>query len=125
MPDIKDHIIEAEDALELDHLVQTHRAAQERRDRGFRSWDRSLVIQLPPREAPFSEMRDRFAAALHASRWYAEHTDELHGLWDEIKDAEDVEHFDDVLSNIYDAADLLRCRIQLRHEVPDTDPSRS
>jgi len=37
---------------------------------------------------------------------------ELFVLWEEIRDADDVKHFDQVLESIYDLADTDRCFIR-------------
>lgn len=67
--------------------------------------------------ASFEQNRDWFAAALQGSAWFkakAEEDSPLWWLWGEIKDADDVEHFDLVLNAIYDEADADRCWIEFK-----------
>ncbi|TIH33694.1 hypothetical protein D4765_14525 [Subtercola vilae] len=71
----------------------------------------------------FEVNRNAFAWALKASNWFRakggeDYTNELWQLWDEIKDADDVDHFDAVLDALYDLADEDRCWI--RFEAPAT-----
>jgi hypothetical protein len=98
----------------VEHIVETHQVAQARRDRGERVWQYQLVASMPA-DQPFEERRDHFAEVLHESKWFkdvaGDDTAELYVLWDEIKDAQDVEHFDSVLALIYDEADIDRCWI--------------
>lgn len=98
----------------VEHIVETHQIARARRERGERSWQYQLVASMPA-DQTFEERRDHFAQVLHESKWFkdvaADETAELSVLWDEIKDAQDVEHFDSVLALIYDQADTDRCRI--------------
>lgn len=63
-----------------------------------------------PRTGVFETDRDAFAANLKASKWFQdvvvdENDAELWALWDEIKDTETAEHFDEVLAEIYRLAD--------------------
>lgn len=101
----------------VESIVQAHDTARARRAAGRPVWDYKLTVAMP-RDASFEENRDRFASALHASRWFkergADYGDPLNGLWDEIKDAEDVQHFDSVLDAIYDEADIDRCWISIQ-----------
>jgi hypothetical protein len=100
-------------ARTIDHIVETHKLAAERRTAGRPLWDEQIHI-LRTEDMSFEEVRDNFAAALKRSRWFKRETakDEERGylwqMWDEIKDAEDADHFDQVLDAIYDEADYAR-----------------
>lgn len=102
----------------IDHIVDTHRIARERVSAGKPAWKYTLNATRAA-DAPFEENRDRFARALRRSRWFTEATTdgqdvdtELFVLWEEIRDADDVKHFDQVLESIYDLADTDRCFIR-------------
>lgn len=100
-------------AKNLDVLVEAHRVAGERRKAGKPVWDERLNV-YHTEGMTFEERRDAFVQALERTRWFKrqEHGDELHELWDEIKDAEDEGHFNAVLAAIYDEADIDRVWIQ-------------
>lgn len=101
----------------LDSMVRNYEVAQSLRAGGKNVWKHKLFAHLTD-EMSFEEKRDEFAESLKASSWFRavahSYDDELWMLWDEIKDAEDVEHFDSVLDAIYDLADEDRCWITLR-----------
>jgi hypothetical protein len=114
----------------IDHLVETHRIAAERRAAGKRHWAHRLTVTRYT-DGTFEQNRDEFAGALKCSSWFRASTkeesedSELWQMWDEIKDAETVDHFDSVLDDIYDLADLERCVISFaRTTVPAHDESR-
>lgn len=91
-----------------------YQLATERRRQGKPIWRFHLTVSMPE-HLPFEQKRQRFADALHASPWFkaeGEGDSVLWDLWDEIKDAEDEEHFDLVMDAIYDLADYDRCWIQ-------------
>lgn len=100
----------------IEHIVETHQIARDRRAAGKPVWQYELKAER--RDGDFEWNRDTFAAALKGSKWFrdtvpatAEHQSDLWQLWDEIKDSEDVAHFDAVLDAIYDLADYERCAI--------------
>jgi hypothetical protein len=107
-----------------EHRVEMFNIASDRRKKGQPVWAYRLT-STRVEDAPFEENRDRFAQDFHDSSWFKakgpqegepEYSNDLWQLWDEIKDAEDVDHFDLVLNSIYDAADYDRCWIQFIHE---------
>lgn len=69
-------------------------------------------------DGDFDTNRDNFASALERSKWFKESEEygDLWQLWDEIKDAETVEHFDYCLAEIYDLADYDRIWITFDHQ---------
>ena len=100
----------------IESTVANHQAASERRLAGRPVWDRKLsAVRVDG--APFKVNRDAFAAALENSAWLKQSEDfgELWTLWDEIKDADDIEHFDSVLDAIYDLADEERVWLTFEH----------
>lgn len=97
-----------------DHRADMHRLATERRQAGKPIWAYRLTVHMPE-SLPFEKKRQRFADALENSAWFkaeGEEDSELWWAWDEIKDADDEDHFDLVLNAIYDMADYDRCWIQ-------------
>ena len=106
----------------LDSLVHNSDEANRRRRAGRPVWDEKITA---PRVegAPYKQNRDAFVKALEGSEWFKrqEPGDELHQLWDEIKDAENVEHFDACLDGIYDLADDERIWVWFDHQATATD----
>lgn len=106
----------------VEHIAETHAIAQGLRDAGKRTWQYRVTLVRPDAsfegQARFVEVRDRFARTIRGSAWFRASTKdagedaELWALWDEIKDAETPEHYDAVLSMIYNLADLERCWIE-------------
>ena len=97
---------------DLDHLVETHRLADQRRRAGQPIWDRRINVGdiFHNDDLTFEQSRDRIAARIKGSTWYtAEGEDsELWALVDELADTEDTDEFDAVWNGIYDLADFHR-----------------
>jgi hypothetical protein len=100
----------------LDGIVAAHTVASERRKSGRPVWDGKIVANRDE-SRDFEWNRDEFVKALEVSAWFKRQSegDELRELWDEIKDAEDVDHFDFCLDAIYDLADEERIWITFNH----------
>ena len=101
----------------LDSMVHNQQVASARIRAGKTVWDYRVEIPLTD-DMSFKQKRNAFAKGLEDSRWFTaqgvDESSELWVLWDEIKDAEPVEHFDAVLDAIYDLADEDRCWLTLR-----------
>jgi len=101
-----------------DHRVAMSNLVAERKSNGKSVWAYHLKVNMSA-DLSFKQRRNNFAAALKRSAWFkAVAEDEFSDLWqawDEIKDAENVEHFDACLSEIYDMADYDRCWIEFMH----------
>jgi uncharacterized Zn finger protein len=106
----------------IEGIVNAHTEAANRRATGRPVWDEKITA---PRVegAPFEQTRDAFVKALEGSDWFKrqEEGDELHQLWDEIKDAEDADHFDLCLDGIYDLADEDRIWVWFDTQAAATD----
>lgn len=101
----------------IDHIVRTHQIARERMTVGEPVWAYTLQVTRDD-DGTFEENRDRFANTLRGSAWFAHATEngsavfsDLYCFWEEASDAESVEQFDAILSEIYDIADIDRCFI--------------
>lgn len=95
----------------IEHIVDMHRLAADRRKAGRPIWDHKIDVSLWWRsEAPFTERRDGIVRAVKRSRWYrqADELSDLYSYVDELADAEDTQHFDQVWDCIYDLADIDR-----------------
>ena len=102
---------------DIEHRIAAHREADPRRHVPGRSstWDWEVPLkQHLHAEESFETIRDNVAAELHRSPWFALHGQkdgDLFEIWDELKDAEDVDHFNLVLDALYDLADHERAWI--------------
>lgn len=104
----------------IESMIDHAEEARRRINTGRAVWDEKIrAVRIEG--APFEENRDRFVAALERSRWFRrqDYGDIVHELWDEIKDAETVEHFDSCLDALYDEADDDRVWIEFAHERSD------
>ena len=94
--------------------VAAHQAAVERKNNGLHAWSNIRFEPKLDRNLPFEEIRDQFAKALQESTWFkkfGEENGELWDIWDEIKDADDVDHWDLCLNALYDLADSYEHRV--------------
>lgn len=101
----------------LDQLVDTHRAAAELRSQGKPIWQGTVDLSSVYHEEfdVFADKAQAVAQAFRASGWVrGQTTDSLMLLVEELEESEDVEVFDCVMSNIYDAADYDRVWIKTR-----------
>lgn len=86
-------------------------------ERAMPEWKETIIARCVDDESAFEANRDAFAAALAASQWFkdSEEYGDVWQAWDEIKDAETVERFDQCLAAIYDMADSDRIWITFVH----------
>jgi hypothetical protein len=90
-----------------DQRVAAHQAATARRAAGLPIWEGRFEPKID-RNLPFEQIREQFATALHNSKWFKECGEEdgsLWWIWDEIKDADDMDHWALCLDALYDLAD--------------------
>ncbi len=96
----------------VDHIVETHRLAAERRAAGQPVWDRRInVADIWRNEAlTFEQRRDAIVARLRTSAWLAGRnaSDPLVEAVDGLAAADDVDEFDGWWDEVYDHADYDR-----------------
>lgn len=96
----------------IEHIVETHQVAAERRKAGQPVWDFRVEIKkyLHNENLSFGQVRDSVTRALRGSTWFASEDEfsRLHEVVDGLSDAEDVEEFDGWLDEVYDLADEQR-----------------
>lgn len=96
----------------VDHIVETHQLAQQRRAAGRPVWDRrvSLADVFHNEDMTFEARRDAIVARIRASAWFKSYGsgDELHLFVEELADAADGDEFDGPWDCIYDIADIDR-----------------
>ena len=95
----------------IEHIVETHKIAAERRSSGRPVWDETIHVAFFHDDTKsFKQKRNMFAAAVKRSRWFKgeDELSDLHQIVDEISDSDDVEHFDFCMNEIYDMADFDR-----------------
>ena len=104
-------------ARTIEGILANHKAASKLRSEGKPIWAETITATRVD-GGSFKRNRNAFATALKRSMWFkrAEPDDELHQLWDEIKDADDADHFDICLDAIYDLADEDRIFIKFDHQ---------
>lgn len=101
----------------VEHKVEMHRLASERRKAGQPVWRYHVTIghKFLDDNLPFAERRDALVADLKASKWYRRQEEreesELWQLIDELSDVEDEDTFDYTWDQIYDLADYERAWI--------------
>ena len=102
----------------VDHIVETHKLAQQRRDAGLPIWDKRLdVSDLFHHDLPFADFRDRVVQRIRNSGWLdgRDEFDELVELVNEhLAYAQDVKEFDELWDAVYDHADTDRVWIKTR-----------
>lgn len=98
----------------VDHIVEMHRLATERRRAGQPVWDRRINLADIWRnpDLTFEERRDRIVAQLRKSPWLTGRDtsgfDELGDIVDNLAAAETVGEFDGWWDELYDRADYDR-----------------
>jgi hypothetical protein len=96
----------------VEHRVEMHQLAQERRAAGKPVWDRKIslagIFHNP--DLTFEQRRGAIVEVLRASTWLKEYDegDDLPQFVDELAGTEDVDQFDAVFDAIYDVADADR-----------------
>lgn len=97
----------------VDHLVETHRLAVERRAAGKPIWAHTLNLSDVYRieEMTFEQIRDAIVDRIRKHKWFSEN-EYLEELVDGLSGAEDGNEFDDWFSQIYDIADFDRVWIE-------------
>lgn len=99
----------------LEHKVDMHRLASERRSQGRPVWDRKINMKgVLDRDAPFEEIRDEVVRRLRHSTWMGQagEDSELDYAIQELADTTDADEFDYVWNEIYDLADWDRVWIE-------------
>lgn len=100
----------------VEHRVDMHRLARQRRAEGKPIWDRkiSLADVFHNDELAFDRRRDAIVARLRASAWLKERdeSDHLVLLVEELSEVEDADAFNEVWSDVYDEADYDRVWIE-------------
>ncbi|WP_329521081.1 hypothetical protein [Spirillospora sp. NBC_01491] len=96
----------------VEHRVEMHRVAQQRKAAGQPIWDRKInLADVFHNEAmTFEQRRDAIVRTLRASRWVKEHSEQdafggLVEVVDNLAAAEDIGEFDGWLDELYDHAD--------------------
>lgn len=99
---------------DIEHIVDTHRAAQKRRAAGLPVWDRTIDLRPVWRNEnlTFEQRRDAIVKRIRNSGWITDDSLHLDGLVEELGDVEAVDEFDAVWDAIYDEADSDRVWIQ-------------
>lgn len=88
----------------IEHIVEMHRLAQDRKANGRPIWDRKINLTgvFHNNDLTFEQRRDAIVRILRASAWmkeraevdnlaYAEDTEEFDGWWDELYDEADYD----------------------------------
>ncbi|AXH70527.1 hypothetical protein HOT75_gp141 [Gordonia phage Daredevil] len=118
----------------IDHIVTTHQIAADRRARGLDSWRfridgyRDLVDQMPdePSGIECAYFLERLLGLIKGSRWWAHEGEDagdnqLYDLTDLVEEMEcqalppadlDADLVDELLTQLYDIADIERVWIQ-------------
>jgi hypothetical protein len=97
-------------ARDIEHSVETHRLAQQRRAAGRPVWD--LTINLADfwnnEDLTFEQRRDKTVERIRQSPWFTEYDEDssLHALVEELADAADGDEFDGPWEEIFDLADI-------------------
>ncbi len=101
---------------DIEHIVDTHRIAQQRRDAGLPIWDRRINLAgvFRNENLTFEERRDAIVRKIRASGWVTDESWSLDNLVEELGDTENVDEFDAVWDAIYDQADIDRVWIETR-----------
>jgi len=99
----------------IEHIVDMHRIAQDRKAKGQPVWDRKVNLAgiFHNDTMTFTERRDAIVRVLRASAWLKERADRdacggLGEIVDNLADAEDAEEFDGWWDELYDEADYDR-----------------
>lgn len=101
----------------VDHIVETHQIAQERRAAGLPIWDKRIDVSavFHDDDLSFTERRDAIVERIRKSGWLADR-DEFDDLVELVNDhlayAEDVKEFDELWDALYDHADVDRVWIK-------------
>lgn len=97
----------------VDHLVETHRLARERRAAGKPVWKYTLYLSdvFHNDEMTFEQIRDAIVDRIRRSQWFSENKD-LEELVNGLCGAEDGDEFDDWFGQIYDIADFDRVWVE-------------
>lgn len=95
---------------DIDHLVETHRLAQQRRAAGLPVWDRKINLGdvFHNDSLTFEQIRDVAVQRIRRSGWLTDDDYTLTGLVDELAETADADEFDCVWDEIYDHADIDR-----------------
>jgi hypothetical protein len=105
-------------ARSVEHLVDMHRLAAERRAAGLPVWSATLRIKQHFTDAEhgpeFEAARDAIVAAVKASGWFRREDEfsRLHEVVDGLADADGAEEFDAWLDELYDLADYDRVWVE-------------
>lgn len=98
-----------------DHKAAVHAVAQARRAVGENAWDYRVELGdlIHDPELSFTDRCMRLAARFNASSWVKSSPigERIHDLVDELKDADDIDHYEAVMHEIYDEADYARVLI--------------
>ena len=102
----------------VEHKVEMHQLAQDRKRAGLPAWDRKLRLKDVFRNEAltFEQRRDAIAARIRSNPWFADRDmfDDLVLLVEDLETAEDTGEFDEVWDAIYDIADCDRVWIETR-----------
>ncbi len=101
---------------DIDHIVETHRAARERVAAGLPVWDRRVDVRdvFRNENLTFEQRRDAIVRRIRNSGWTIEPGSTLDHVVEELGDTEDTDEFDAVWDVIYDYADTDRVWIETR-----------
>lgn len=96
----------------VEHRVEMHRLATERRSQGKPIWDRKIrLADVFHNDAlTFEQQRDAIVKRIRSSGWLdgKDEFDDLVMAVEELAETDDVKRFDSVWSQIYDHADYDR-----------------
>jgi transposase len=111
-------------------IVETHQIARALVRSGRNPWTYKLKIYVNDNWS-FEKKRDTIAEALKNSSWFKVSSEEgqrfspedseIYQLWDEMKDADNEDHFDLCWDAVYDLADYERCAISLQIDYDDEE----
>lgn len=100
----------------VEHIVETHRLASERRAAGKPIWDYTIDLSsvFHSDDMSFEQKRDAIVRILRASRWIKDldEFDNAVQAVNELANAEDTEEFDSWFDELYDCADVDRAWIK-------------
>lgn len=100
----------------VEHRVEMHRLAQQRRAAGRPVWEHQVDVSdvFHNDDLTFEQRRDKIVARVRQSVWFKskDESDDLPQWVEELADAEDTGEFDPVWGAIYDEADYDRVWIK-------------
>lgn len=102
-------------ARNVEHLVEVHEIATERRNAGLPIWDCRINFAdvFHSDELSFEQRRDAIVSRLRSNQWYSENL-KLEYIVDYLEDSDYPDEFDYYWDDLYDEADRDRVWIETR-----------